>query len=147
MGPDGLTWAKNELRSLTNHEFRVVTKTNNGKVYLTCGLSLMLVLFVAPRVFLWVFQFPSLLKSKHSKFQWREWKQEPPRGMSTAKIPLFIIVIILPLLLLLLVLILTKRFAKCYLSLRHPLPKQETLFLLSFSSHFVKCSWWEKTSL
>ena len=46
--------------------------------------------------------------------------------MSTAKIPLFIIVIILPLLLLLLVLILTKRFAKCYLSLRHPLPKQGT---------------------
>ena len=129
-------------------------------LYLTCGLSLMLVLFFAPRVFLRVFQFPSLLKNKHSKFQWRQRKQEPPRGMSTAKIPLFIIVIILSLLLLLLVLVLvsllvsllllllvlvlvlvlTKRFAKCYLSLRHPLPKQETLFLLSFSSHFVKCS-------
>ena len=118
------------------------------KLYLTCGLSLMLVLFFAPRVFLWVFQFPSLLKNKQSKFQWRQWEQEPPRGMSTAKIPLFIIVIILSLLLLLLlVLVLTKRFEKCYLSLRHPLPKQETLFLLSFSSHFVKCSWWEKTSL
>ena len=119
-------------------------------LWLTCGLSLMLVLFFAPRVFLWVFQFPSLLKNKHSKFQWRQWKQEPPRGMSTAKIPLFIIVIILSLLLLLLfvlVLVLTKRFAKCYLSLRHLLPKQETLFLLSFSSHFVKYFWWEKTLL
>ena len=34
MEPDGLTWAKNELRSSINHEFHVVTKTNNGKVIL-----------------------------------------------------------------------------------------------------------------
>ena len=30
VGPDGLTWAKNESRSSINHEFHVVTNTNNG---------------------------------------------------------------------------------------------------------------------
>ena len=32
VGPDGLTWAKNESRSSINHEFHVVTNTNNGWV-------------------------------------------------------------------------------------------------------------------
>ena len=32
VGPDGLTWARNELRFSINHEFHAVTKTNNGKV-------------------------------------------------------------------------------------------------------------------
>ena len=34
VGPDGLMWAKNELRSSINHESRVLTSTNNGKVIL-----------------------------------------------------------------------------------------------------------------
>ena len=32
VGPDGLTWAKNQSRSSINHEFHVVTNTNNGWV-------------------------------------------------------------------------------------------------------------------
>ena len=35
----------------------------------TCGLSLLLVLVPAPRVFLWVLQFSSLHRNQHSKFQ------------------------------------------------------------------------------
>ena len=35
----------------------------------TCGLSLLLVLVPAPRVFLQVLQFSSLHKNQHSKFQ------------------------------------------------------------------------------
>ena len=35
----------------------------------TCGLSLLLVLILAPRVFLRVLQFSSLRKNQHSKFQ------------------------------------------------------------------------------
>ena len=50
VGPDGLMWAKNELRSSINHESRVLTSTNNGKV--TCGLSLLLVLAFIPSCFL-----------------------------------------------------------------------------------------------
>ena len=32
VGQDGLTWAKNQSRSSINHEFHVVTNTNNGWV-------------------------------------------------------------------------------------------------------------------
>ena len=52
----------------------------------TCGLSLLLVLVLAPRVFLRVLRFSSLHKNQHAKFQFDlETDVEPPRGRATAK--------------------------------------------------------------
>ena len=43
VGPDGLTWARNELRFSINHEFHAVTKTNNSKAIFDMWVELMLV--------------------------------------------------------------------------------------------------------
>ena len=48
-------------------------------------VELMLVLVVAAGVFLQVLQFSSLHIKKYSKFQWKQWNEEPPCGMPTAK--------------------------------------------------------------
>ena len=49
--PDGLTWAKIELRSLINHECRVVTKTNNGKVIFDMWVEFNVGSFLCPEGF------------------------------------------------------------------------------------------------
>ena len=54
------------LRALASHLYDL------GSIpgpHVTCGLSLLLVLALAPRVFLRVLRFSSLLKNQHSKFQ------------------------------------------------------------------------------
>ena len=53
----------------------------------TCGLSLLLVLVLAPRVFLRVLRFSSLHKNQRAKFQFdlKTVDVEPPRGSATAK--------------------------------------------------------------
>ena len=54
----------------------------------TCGLSLLLVLVLARRVFLRVLRFSSLHKNQHAKFQFDletlTVDVEPPRGSATA---------------------------------------------------------------
>ena len=63
----------------------------------TCGLSLLLVLVRAPRVFLRVLRFSSLHKNQHSKFQFdlETMNKEPPRGSATAKLLLLLIITII----------------------------------------------------
>ena len=63
----------------------------------TCGLSLLLVLVPAPRVFLRVLRFSSLHKNQHSKFQFdpETVDEEPPRGNATANSVIIIIIIII----------------------------------------------------
>ena len=63
----------------------------------TCGLSLLLVLVLVPRVFLRVLRFSSLHKNQHAKFQFdlETVDEEPPRGSATAKSHLFIFIILL----------------------------------------------------
>ena len=54
-------------------------------------VELMLVLVVAAGVFLQVLQFSSLHIKKYSKFQWKQWNEEPPCGMPTAKFLLLLL--------------------------------------------------------
>ena len=54
------------VRALTSHRCGPGSIPGPG---VTCGLSLLLVLVSAPRVFLQVLQFSSLHKNQHSKFQ------------------------------------------------------------------------------
>ena len=53
----------------------------------TCGLSLLLVLVLSPRVFLRVLRFSSFHKNQHRKFQFdlETGDEEPSRGSATAK--------------------------------------------------------------
>ena len=54
------------VRALASHRCGLGSIPGPG---VTCGLSLLLVLIPAPRVFLWVLRFSSLHKNQHSKFQ------------------------------------------------------------------------------
>ena len=66
VGPDGLTLARNELRSSINHEFHVVTQKNNGKVILDMWVEFVVGSCRCSESFLWVLRFSSLHKNKHS---------------------------------------------------------------------------------
>ena len=126
VGPDGLTWARNELRFSINHEFHAVTKTNNSKAIFDMWVELMLV----PNGFR-----PStrtnILNSNGNN-----------RKMShLAECPLLNFHYLLLFLLLLLLLSLTKRFAFAFkLSIIPFLNKRLHPFLLFPVS--VKCTWW-----
>ena len=86
----GLVQLKNLLHFLSqNHDFLVHVFTRSAPVTggsmdgashqcgpgsipgpgVICGLSLLLVLVLAPRVFLWVLRFPPSIKTNISKFQ------------------------------------------------------------------------------
>ena len=54
------------VRALASHHYGPGSIPGPG---VTCGLSLLLVLVPAPRVFLRVLRFSSLHKNQHSKFQ------------------------------------------------------------------------------
>ena len=54
------------VRALASHQCGTGSIPGPGVI---CGLSLLLVLSLAPRVFLRVLRFSSLLKNQHSKFQ------------------------------------------------------------------------------
>ena len=58
----------------------------------TCGLSLLLVLFFAPKFFLQVLQFSSLHRNQQCKYHstWEQWKRGATSWMSSAKFPLLV---------------------------------------------------------
>ena len=59
----------------------------------TCGLSLLLVLVPAPRVFLRVLRFSSLHKNQHSKFKFdlETVDKEPLRGCATVTAKFYLV--------------------------------------------------------
>ena len=63
----------------------------------TCGLSLLLVLVLVPRVFVRVLRFSSLHKNQHAKFQFDlgTVDVEPPCGSATAKLLLLLLLLLL----------------------------------------------------
>ena len=78
VGPDGLMWAKNELRSSINHESRVLTSTNNGKVILDMWVEFVVGScfhsFLLSRVSLWnaldeknIYCNPKMLNTKFKR--------------------------------------------------------------------------------
>ena len=71
-------------RVLASHRCRPDSIPGPGVI---CGLSLVLVLVLAPKVFHRVLRFSSLHKNQHSKFQFdlETEAKEPPRGCATAK--------------------------------------------------------------
>ena len=81
------------VRVLPSHPSHHCELGSNLGPGITCGFSSLLVLVLAPRGFLWVFQFSSLSEIPSFQMPIRPGKsgqEESPHGLSTAKIQLFI---------------------------------------------------------